>query len=99
METFYCKMDFKFNFLDELLNTFDSEQKCIDFLEKLICSVVANTQSESLIPVIRKYIKQDAIVMTDDWRPYRILQNHYQHSFVYHQKKQYVIGNIHTNTI
>lgn len=38
-------------------------------------------------------------VITDEFRTYRILKNLYKHSTVNHEKKVYVIGDLHTNTI
>ena len=68
-------MDFKFNFssLDEFLKRFYSDQKCINFLEKIICSVVANTNTADYKTCKTGYDCDDRW-----WKLYRVLQNHYQ---------------------
>ncbi len=60
---------------------------------------VANTKSESLMPLIKKYIKEGSVVITDEYRTYDILGWKYKHGRVNHSAKEFVNGMFHTNGI
>jgi len=60
---------------------------------------VPNTKSESLMPLIKKSIKEGSIVITDEYRTYDILGWKYKHGRVNHSAKEYVNGKFHTNGI
>lgn len=69
---------------------------------KINAFVVANTQSRSIQPLIRKYIKTtiDQLI-TDEWSAYQGLSD-YNHYIIDHSKKEYVSRAnrlIHTNNI
>lgn len=60
---------------------------------------VKNGASFSIIPVIISNVSSDTNVMTDEARAYKQLPNSYVHNSVNHGIREYVYGNIHTNTI
>ena len=63
------------------------------------CTVIPNTQAETIKPVIERMVKEGAILVTDDWDAYRALCPKYNHVIVDHQKGEYVRGAFHTNSI
>ena len=50
-------------------------------------------------PIIDKHVKIGSEIHTDESHVYRNLNISYDHSTVVHSAKQYVVGNVHTNTI
>jgi hypothetical protein len=51
-------------------------------------------------PIIIKNVKEFTRIMTDEWYGYNGLQRHnFDHSTVKHILRQYVVGDVHTNTI
>ena len=67
----------------------------------LIAKVVPNTKSKTLIPEILKNVKPNTKIMTDEWVAYSSLNKYkdYIHSYIKHSQKEYVDGEVHTNTI
>ena len=66
---------------------------------KVKTAVVANTQGESLKPMIRQMIEKGAIVVSDEWGAYNGLSD-YQHKVVKHNEDEYVnVEGFHTNSI
>lgn len=64
--------------------------------------VVINTQAKTLQPIIRKHVKDDSVLISDEWHGYRNLDKYYDHHVVDHGKKQYVNyenSEIHSNSI
>lgn len=61
--------------------------------------VVPNAQAETLIPLVRKAVQENSIVITDEWRAYHQLGETFSHGRVCHSAKQYVDGHFHTNGI
>lgn len=61
--------------------------------------VVKDTTSNSLMPLIKKSIKEGSIVVTDEYRTYDILGWKYIHGRVCHSAKEFVNGKFHTNGI
>jgi hypothetical protein len=62
--------------------------------------VIARTNVENVIPIVRANIAVEAHVMTDEARAYRYLRDMFAaHSVVCHQREEYVRGEAHTNTI
>lgn len=49
--------------------------------------------------LIRDNIEVGSTIYTDSWRGYSDLSKDYNHEFVDHSKREYVRGNVHTNTI
>lgn len=60
---------------------------------------VKDTSSASLLPVVMETIPAGSKVYTDEWYAYRGLQGVYQHGIVKHSSGEYVVQDIHTNTI
>lgn len=66
---------------------------------RLNARTIKNTQAESLTAEIINSIKDTAHIHTDEWLGYRGVSKLYNHSIVNHNAKEYVNGNIYTNTI
>ena len=66
---------------------------------RLSITPVPNTKRKTLEPIIYKQIKSGAHVMSDEWWAYTKLDKDYKHSVVKHKSKEYVRGNVYTNTI
>jgi transposase-like protein/ribosomal protein L37AE/L43A len=63
-------------------------------------SVVPNVQSKTLLPMIIEKTSPNAIIFTDEMPSYNKLDRiGFDHRVINHNAKQYVNGNIHTNTI
>ena len=60
---------------------------------------VENTKRKTLEPIIYKRIKSGSHMMSDEWWAYTKLDKNYKHSVVKHKSKEYVRGNVYTNTI
>ena len=65
----------------------------------VICRVVENTSRHQITPNILKFVKPTAILYTDEWQGYSEVSKIYSHYSVDHGKKQYVDGNVYTNTL
>jgi len=62
--------------------------------------VIAGRRGEPLSGAVRANVNPEAILITDDWRPYRPLRPEYAgHRVINHSAGSYVEGDIHTNTI
>ena len=66
---------------------------------KLVAKVVKSTAAKYLVPEIIKTIKETATVFTDEWLAYNNIDKLYDHFVIKHKEKQYVNGDIYTNTI
>jgi transposase-like protein/ribosomal protein L37AE/L43A len=63
-------------------------------------SVVPNVQSKTLLPMIIGKTSPDAVIFTDEMPSYNRLERMgFDHRVINHNARQYVNGNIHTNTI
>jgi len=63
-------------------------------------SVVPNVQSKTLLPMIIEKTSPNATIFTDEMPSYNRLERMgFDHRVINHNAKQYVNGNIHTNTI
>ena len=63
-------------------------------------SVVPNVQSKTLLPMIIEKTSPNAIIFTDEMPSYNRLERMgFDHRVINHNAKQYVNGDIHTNTI
>ena len=66
----------------------------------VVAKKTENTQSKTLMPIIRPFVKPNSRVFTDEYIGYHSLEeSEYKHSVVFHKDKQFVIGDAHTNTI
>jgi transposase-like protein len=62
--------------------------------------VIASRRGEPLSGAVRANVNPEAILFTDDWRPYRPLRAQYAgHRVINHAAGIYVEGETHTNTI
>ena len=52
-----------------------------------------------LVPHLARYVKTGSKLYTDDWPGYDALGMRYEHDSVNHSAKEYVRGDVHTNTI
>ena len=67
---------------------------------ELRCGSVENVKKATLEPIIRKNVEIGARVMSDEFLSYNGLEKAgYAHEVVKHREKEYVRGNIHTNTL
>jgi len=63
-------------------------------------SKVDNVRATTVIPMIRENVKLGSAVMTDEFPVYnRVSKDGYLHEVIQHAVKEYVRGNVHTNTI
>lgn len=70
------------------------------FLRKIIIFITRKRNSNSLLPLINRFIHKEAIIHSDMWKVYYKLKNTYKHFMVNHSKT-FVdkLTGIHTNTI
>jgi len=63
--------------------------------------VIANVTSETLKEAIQQEVSNQACIITDDFIPYRRLGREFEggHEVICHSTKEYVRGNVHTNTV
>lgn len=54
--------------------------------------VVPNCESNTLVPIVNKWVEKGSIMVTDEWRAYNALKKDYFHVSVNHQEGQYVNG-------
>lgn len=69
---------------------------------KMTAVVTKNTAKESIQPIVKQYVKTDAILISDDWKGYKGLHAHCAHISVKHAntgyKHEFGRG-VHTNNI
>lgn len=66
---------------------------------KLKAKAIENVKSETLCKEVIKNVKRTANLYSDEWVGYKSLDLIYNHSYIKHNRKQYVNGRVHTNTI
>ena len=66
---------------------------------KLKAHVVATVTSNSLCQAVKKNVKRGSTIMSDEWKAYNPLQEHYEHKFIEHGKGQYVQGDVYINSL
>ena len=66
---------------------------------KLNARTIKNANAETLTTEIIKNVKETANLYTDEWLGYKDISRIYNHSIINHNVKEYVNGNIYTNTI
>lgn len=62
-------------------------------------AVVPDVKGRTLRPIVYKNVAEGSTLMTDEYKSYDALSSDYNHEIVRHAAKEYVRGNIHTNTI
>jgi transposase len=66
----------------------------------LITEIVPNATREVLVDRLIEYVRMGSTISSDEWRAYRNLRHTgYKHATVNHSAKEYVRGEVHTNTI
>lgn len=66
---------------------------------ELRTEIVEKVTSKVLHPIIGLNVEEGTMVITDEWKAYRNLEHKYKRGVVNHSKRQYVDGDIHTNSI
>ena len=66
---------------------------------RLSITPVENTRRKTLEQIIHKLIKSGSVIMSDEWWAYTKLDKNYKHNVVKHKRKEYVRGDVYTNTI
>lgn len=61
--------------------------------------VVSNTSTIDLLPIVEKNVYPDIVIMSDEWWKHSKLYRNFDHAWINHRAKQYVDGEVHTNTI
>jgi transposase len=62
--------------------------------------IIPDARRATLIPFVQENVTVDSIIHTDEWHAYATLKLHgYEHQKSSHAKKQWVVGDSHTNTI
>lgn len=66
---------------------------------KLVATIVPNASVAVLTPTIQQYVAEGATVYTDEWKGYRDMHKIYEHLYVHHKEREFVCGDVYTNTI
>lgn len=66
---------------------------------ELVTAVVPNSRSETLEPIVEALVEPGSTISTDEAPAYRDLGETFKHDTVSHRAKEYVRGDVHTNTI
>lgn len=62
--------------------------------------VVPDAKRVTLIPFIQETVEPNSLIHTDEWQPYRVLEQYgYEHQRSNHSSKNWVVGDSHTNSI
>ena len=61
--------------------------------------VIPSRRGEPLSREVRAHLDPAALMLTDDWVAYKPLRREFAHAVINHSAGDYVIGNVHTNTI
>lgn len=67
---------------------------------KIVAMTVKDTKSETLMPIIKKFVAENAVIYTDELGSYsRLSKENYSHGVVHHNESEFVVGDAYTNTI
>lgn len=66
---------------------------------RLVCRVIPNTSRPHLHSFVRDHVAEGSNLHSDEWRGYNGLSVYYNHRIIDHSAKQYVDGEVHSNTI
>jgi transposase-like protein len=61
--------------------------------------VIPSRRGEPLSREVRAHLDPAAFMLTDDWVAYKPLRREFAHAVINHSAGDYVVGNVHTNTI
>ena len=64
-----------------------------------VAKKVADTKASTLIPIIEHFVAEGSTVVTDELSAYNGLSEKYNHVFVRHGEKEFVVGSFSTNGI
>jgi transposase len=63
-------------------------------------NVVENLKAKTVMPLIQESIEEKSRIMSDEFPPYYKVEKHgFEHEVIKHKIKEYVRGEVHTNTI
>jgi transposase-like protein len=66
----------------------------------VVARVIDNVRADTLTAFVREAVSNEvSLLCTDEWTGYKRLKKEYPHATVEHQKEQYVVGAVHTQTI
>lgn len=67
---------------------------------RVVSEILKNLTGRELLRLLKKYVKEDeTTMMTDDFRSYNSFDKYVTRHIINHSKKEYVRGDVHTNTI
>jgi len=66
---------------------------------KLVATIIPNASVKTLTPVVKQYVAEGSVVYTDEWGGYKNMHKIYEHLYVHHKEREFVNGNVYTNTI
>ncbi len=61
--------------------------------------VIPNVESNTIVPIVEKWVEKGSIMVTDEWKSYKALSQNYFHVVVNHEQGQYVSGAFTSNGI
>ena len=80
-----------------------SKLKIEGFVERdgrVVTKLLNNLTTQTLLAMLKKHVKLGrSTIMTDEFRSYNKFDEYVTHYTVNHKKKEYVRGNVHTNTV
>lgn len=65
----------------------------------IYCSVMENTGSDQIQPIVLRMVRRGSTLMTDEWKGYNGMSAHYDHQRVNHKSGRYAIGDTSSNGI
>lgn len=68
-------------------------------LGQIRTQVIPNVESDTIKPIVDKWVEKGSIMVTDEWRAYNALKKDYFHIAVNHQEGQYVSGAFTSNGV
>ena len=66
---------------------------------KILASPIPDTYKITLDPIVRANVAMGSRISTDEHKAYALLSDAYDHQTVKHRNREYVRGDIHTNTL
>ena len=66
---------------------------------EVVAKAVENVKTKTILPILRSQLQQGAGLMTDEYNIYNQTRYFFNHQVINHGAKQYVSGNVHTNSI
>ena len=66
---------------------------------KLVSHIIPDAKASTLTPAITNTVDKTSTIYTDEWNGYNTIGKIYKHQRVRHKDKEFVRGNVYTNTI